>query len=209
MQATSAALNILRSFPEEIQDFFWRLDKKCTKRRVELKLTSGQSINFGGGRCSGLYDSFNRQLVVALGRGWEHCFPIAIHEWNHCQQHFDPKSVWHTQIAENHAKFFQWLAGKNFSNPRVLAQSAMILERDCERRTIIEIRKKYSHIIDPTWYATRANTYLGAHAWMLKHRSWLKKSPYNRRLMAYCPPKLFKSFDEISEDLEMAMEKFL
>lgn len=209
MKASSLALKMLRSFPEEIQEYFRKLDKKCQKRRITLKLTSGLAINSSGGRCSGHYDSFNKEIVVALGKGWEHSFMIAIHEWQHCQQHFDPRSVWHTKISDNHTKFFQWLAGKNFKEPRILAQSALVLERDCERRTIAEIRKKYSHLIDPESYSVRANTYLASYLWCYNHRSWLKKTPYNRKLMAHCPPKLFRSFADIPENLELAMERFL
>lgn len=209
MNAPSSALKLLREFPEEIQDYFQKLEKKCQKRRITLRLGAGYTVNMGGGRCSGYYDSFNKVLAVALGRGWEHSFAVALHEWSHCQQHFDSKSIWHTKISDNHTKFFQWLAGKNFKEPRILARSALVLERDCERRTVAEIRRRYSHLINPEKYLLRANCYLASHYWMVKHRSWLKKTPYSRKLMAHCPPKLFKSFEDISETLKLAMERYL
>lgn len=209
MTASSLALKLLREFPEEIQEYFKKLDKKCQKRRIILRLSSGLCVNANGGRCSGYFDYQKKELAVALGSGWEHSFKIALHEEQHYKQQFDPKSICHTKINDNHAKFFQWLAGKNFKNPRILAMSAMAIERDCERRTVAEIRKKYSHLINPESYSVQANAYLASYYWQMKHRSWLKKTPYNRKLMAHCPPKLFRSFADIPENLELAMERFL
>lgn len=209
MEITSAAAKILRSFPEEVQDFFLKLEKRCKKRGITLRLSSGKAVNNFGGRCSGYFDDVNKQLAVALGKGWEHSFSVAIHESQHMAQKFDPRSIWHTSINKKHSNFFYWLAGKDFSNPKELARAAMILERDCERRTIAEIRKKYSHLIDPECYTIQANCYLASYKWCLGHRKWLRKSPYDRRLMAHCPPKLFKDFSDISENLEMAMERYL
>ncbi len=199
---------MLREFPLEIQEYFRKLDQKCQKRLITLKLTSGRNIN-SNGRCSGQYDSFHKELVVALGKGWEHSFLTALHEWSHCDQHFDYKSIWHTKISDNHTKFFLWLKGENFEEPRILAQSALAIESDCERRTVLEIRKKYSHIIDPSRYIVRSNCYLAAHLLMMNRRSWLKKSPYDYKIMAHCPPKLIKSFADIPKNLELAMERFL
>lgn len=209
MEVSSAAKKILRTFPQEVQNYFEKLDKKCQKHRITLKLSSGRLINSVGGRCSGHFDSFGRELAVALGQGWRHAFQVAIHEECHLSQYLDPKSVWHTKISDNHTKFFQWLAGKNFKEPRILAQSAMILERDCERRAVAEIRKKYSHIIDVEKYKTRANAYLAGYYWCFINRQWLRKSPYDRKLIAHCPPKLFRSFKDIPENLKLAMDRFL
>lgn len=209
MEASSKTKAILKSFPQEVQDYFWKLDKRLAKKKIKLVLGYGLSINGFGQRYSGYYDSHNKVLKVALGKGWKHAFGVAIHESFHVVQEMDKSSVWHTKIGKNHGKFFEWLAGKNFRNPRLLAQSTMALERDCERRTAAEIRKKYSHLLNVDEYLTRSNCYLASHAWMLAHRSWLKKTPYNRKLMAHCPPKLFRDFSEISETLELAMERYL
>lgn len=209
MNASSLALKLLREFPEEIQEYFKKLDKKCQKRRIILRLSSGQTVNMGNGRCSGYFDYQTKELAVSLGSGWENAFTTAIHEANHMAQAFDKRSIWHTKIADNHRKFFEWLNGKNFRDPRILASGAMAIERDCERRTVAEIRKKYSHLLNADKYLILANCQLGAHKWMLNHRSWLKKTPYNKKLMAHCPSRLFRSFADIPENLELAMERFL
>jgi hypothetical protein len=209
VKASSLALKQLREFPSEVQEYFYKLDKRCQKRRITLRLSSGMTVNNECGRCSGYYDSFNKELAVALGRGWEHAFSIAIHEAAHASQEADSRSVWHTKISDNHTKFFQWLAGKNFKEPRILAQSAMVLERDAERRALAEIRKKYSHLIDPEKYALAANAHLAGYLWCAENRSWFKKSPYDRRLMAHCPPKLFRSFADIPGNLIAAMDRYL
>jgi hypothetical protein len=209
MNASSLALKMLREFPSEVQEYFYKLDKRCQKRRITLRLSSGLAVNNECGRCSGYFDSFNRELAVALGKGWEHAFQVAIHEAAHASQEADSRSVWHTKISDNHTKFFQWLAGKNFKEPRILAQSAMVLERDAERRALAEIRKKYSHLIDPEKYTLRANCYLAGHAWLVKNRRWFRRSPYDRRLMAHCPSKLFRSFDDIPDNLIAAMDRYL
>lgn len=200
---------MLRSFPQEVQDYFWKLDKRLAKKKIKLILGSGLSVNLNGGRYSGYFDSANKTLAVALGKGWKHAFAIALHEQSHTAQWADKSSIWHTKIGKNHGKFFEWLAGKNLRNPRMLASSAMALERDCERRTVAEIRKKYSHLLNSSEYSVKANCYLSGYFWVFKHRSWFKKTPYNRKLMAHCPPKLFRDFSEISETLELAMERHL
>lgn len=209
MVASSKTKKMLRSFPQEVQEYFLKLDKKLAAKKIKLILGSGLSINGFGQRYSGYYDSHNKVLKVALGRGWKHAFGVALHENNHVAQEMDKSSVWHTKIGKNHGKFFEWLGGKNFRNPRLLAQSTMALERDCERRTAAEIRKKYSHLLNVNEYITKANCYLSGHFWCLKHRSWFRKTPYTRKLMAHCPPKLFRDFSEISETLELAMERYL
>jgi len=209
VKASSLALKQLREFPSEVQEYFYKLDKRLKKQNITLRLSAGMAVNNECGRCSGYYDSFGGELAVALGRGWEHAFSIAIHEASHHAQRMDNRSVWHTKISDNHAKFFQWLAGKNFREPRILAQAAMCLERDCERRALAEIRKKYSHLIDPEKYALRANCYLAGHYWISQNRRWFRKSPYNRKLMAHCPPKLFRSFADIPDNLIAAMNRYL
>lgn len=209
MEASSKTKKILRSFPQEVQDYFWKLDKRLAKKKFKLIVSSGLSVNLNGGRCSGYYDERNKVLKVALGKGWEHSFGVCIHEASHHIQATNKSSIWHTKIGKNHTKFFEWLGGKNFRNPRLLATCAMALEKDCERRAAAEIRKKYSHLLNPESYCIKANAYLASYFWQFSHRSWLKKTPYNRKLMAHCPPKLFRDFSEISETLELAMERYL
>lgn len=209
MKASSLALKQLLKFPSEVQDYFHKLDKRLQKQKITLRLSSGMAVNNECGRCSGYYDSFGGELAVALGKGWEHAFAIALHEASHHAQRMDTRSVWHTKISDNHTKFFQWLAGKNFKEPRILAMSAMILERDCERRTLAEIRKKYSHLIDPEKYAVKSNAHLAGYFWVFSNRRWFRKSPYDRKLMAHCPSKLFRSFADIPENLIAAMDRFL
>jgi len=209
MKITSKAKKLLKTFPDEIQKYFFLSDKKLLKLGYKIILTHGASVNLGGGRCSGYYDEQNKVLKVALGKGWEHSFCVFLHEMQHHAQRMDPKSIWHTKISDNHTKFFQWLAGKNFRNPRVLAMSALVLERDCERRALAEIRKKYSHLIDPEVYAIKANAHLAGYFWVYQNRRWFKKSPYDRRLMAHCPAKLFRTFDDISDNLIAAMDRYL
>jgi hypothetical protein len=208
MKASSLAKKMLREFPEEVQNYFFYLDKKCQKNNITLRLSSGFCVN-NVGRCSGYFDSLGGELAVALKRGWEHSFAVAIHESAHLDQKNDFKSIWHSEIAEEHSLFFQWLGGKNFKNPEKFALSAMLLERDCERRALKLIRQKYSHLIDPEKYILRSNCYLAGHAWILKNRRWFRKSPYVSKLMAHCPSKLIKSFDDIPENLTLAMDRFL
>lgn len=210
MEASSAAKKILRSFPREVQEYFEKLDKRCQKHGIILKLSSGLSLNFGNGRASGLMDAFNKKLSVALGKGWEHAFRVALHESSHLDQALDSRSVWHNPtIDENYNKFFQWLSGANHKNPEKLVSAVIAIERDCERRTLLKIRKKYSHLIDPEQYARLANAYLASHRWILKNRRWLRDTPYNRKITAHCASKLWRSFDNLPEALEMAMDRYL
>lgn len=209
MKASSLAKKLLRGFPKEIQEYFHKLDKRCQRRRITLRLSSGLAVNNECGRCSGYFDSFNKELAVALGKGWEHAFSIAIHEAAHAAQEADKRSVWHTKISDNHTKFFQWLAGKNFRNPRVLAMSALVLERDCERRALAEIRKKYSHLIDPEVYKAKAISYVYSYLWMLKTRKWLKKSPYQTKLVNICIKYRMTNSFSLPPELERAFNLYL
>jgi len=209
MKASSLAKKMLREFPEEVQNYFWELDKKCQKYHVTLRLSSGHCVNNAGGRCSGYFDGFGNELVVALKRGWEHSFAVALHESSHLDQKNDSSSVWHSEISEDHALFFEWLAGKNHKNPEKLALGAMLLERDAESRALKLIRRKFSHLICPTRYLLRSNCYLAGYAHVLKNRRWFRKTPYTPKLMAHCPHKLIKSFADIPDNLMAAMDRFL
>lgn len=205
MRITSAARKILKSFPQDVQDFFAAKDKELSLNGFALVLSHGRSVNNGGGRCSGFFDSALKEIRVALGN--EHPLQIFLHEVNHASHFLEEDSVWHTESLKAD-RFWAWIKGAYERHPERLVLSVMKIEHDCERRTLLEIKKNWSHLIDPKAYAAMSNAYVASHVHILETRSWLKKSPYVSKITAHAPTELVEIGDW-PENLMAALKKFL
>lgn len=208
MKASSLAKKILKTFPEDVQEYFFKIDEKLKKRGVTLFFGSGKSL-YKGGKCSGYFCPTSKTLAVAIGRGLEDFLSDFFHEYSHYLQYANKNSIWHNyRIYNGHSRFFGYLDGKKIYKPQKAALAAIRLEADCERRAI-KLAKKWQKYINLEAYQAKANAYILSYHHMLKTGKWLKKSPYDRKIIAHSPTKLMRDYRKVPWRLEAAFDRWL
>lgn len=209
MKACSRAKKIFKSFPLDVQKYFLKIDNRCKKANITLKLTSGKSVN-SGGRCGGYFDAGTREIVVAIGRGLESVLCCAEHEFQHCfGQFLKPKSIWHKKgIITGHSRFSNYLSGSRIYKTKECAAATLLLELDCERKTLRAL-KKWSKYVDFKKATRCANAYVFSHYKMLETGKWLKKPLYIKHILAHCPDILIKKNSKLPLKLKIAFDRYL
>ena len=208
MKASSAARKILSKFPQDVVDYFLKLDKRCEKNRITLLLGSGKALN-ARGRCGGYFSEQERVLAVAIGGKIGDIISCVLHEECHMSQFLNKKSIWYKKgILTGHCRFFRYLDGDKIYKIKEAAFAAMELEADCERRAI-KLAKKWPKYINMDRYIAKANSYILSYHWMLENRRWMKKSPYNRRIIIHSPIKLLRCYEKVPSKLSLAFNKYL
>lgn len=208
MQASSSAKKILKSYPQDVQQYFAEIDEKLRKQGYTFKLSGGQSLN-NGGRCGGYFDDKTKILAIALGRGLERSLSLLCHELGHFQQKMQKSSIWHNyRIYNGHSRFFYYLGGKKIYKPTQASLAAIKLEADCERRSF-KLVKKWQKYVNLDRYCAEANSYVLSYHWMLENKRWMKGSPYDRKIIAHSPTQLMRSYKKIPMRLKMAFDRYL
>ena len=115
---------------------------------------------------------------------------VLVHESCHLDQFIGKSKLWNSSNDPVHV-VEAWIKGKKVSlNKRDEAfNNALLLELDCEKRSIKKI-KKYKLNIDTEQYAQKANSYLFAYLVALHEKRWYT-SPYeNPKIWKEMPTKL-------------------
>lgn len=211
MKMDSRARKIFQKFPRDVKEYFEKLDQKCQKHGITLKIGGGTALNVGKGRCGGYFDEVNKVLAVAIGvKNISKILCLAEHESNHCfRQYFNPRSIWYKKgIISGHTRFSYYLEGYRIYKPEDCMMSTLKLELDCERKTIRSLKKwkKYVNIKDAI---KRANSYLLCHWHMLETKKWPTNTPYDRKILKHCPDSLIKNPRIVPEGLKRAFKKYL
>jgi hypothetical protein len=208
MKASSRAKKILKSFPRDVQEYFAEIDETLQKQGYTLFLGGGKYLN-NNGRCGGYFDDINKVLAVSMNRSLESVLSTLIHEYSHYQQKNDKNSIWHNyRIYNGHSRFFYYLDGKRIYKHKDALMGAIRLEADCERRAI-KLAKKWQKYINLESYQSKANAYILSYHHMLKTGKWLKKSPYDRKIIAHSPNRLLRSYAKVPCELEKAFDRYL
>lgn len=210
MKLDSRARKILKKFPRDVQEYFYKLDKKCQKHGITLVLRGGKALNLNG-RCGGYFDSANKVLAVAIGvKNIGKILALAEHEATHCfSQFLNPRSIWHKKgIMTKHARFSYYLSGQKIYKPKDCMLATANLELDCERKTLRALKKwqKYVNLESTT---KRANSYILSHWHMLETKKWPTNTPYDRKILKHCPSSLIKNVQDVPENLMKAFGKYL
>lgn len=211
MKIDSRARKIFQKFPRDVKEYFYNLDKKCQKFGILLKLGGGKALNMGKSRCGGYFDESGKVLAVAIGiKNIGKILALAEHEAQHCfGQYFNPRSIWYKKgIMSGHARFSYYLAGQKVYKPRDCALSTILLEMDCERKTLRALRK-WQKYVDLKLATKRANSYLLSHWHMLETKKWPTNTPYDQKILKHCPDSLIKNPRNVPEKLKEAFKKYL
>lgn len=163
--------------------------QKCVAHGITLSLQHVQNVDVENLPCSGYFDE--KSLVVATKKkrvqDW---VDVLVHESCHLDQFIGKSKLWDSNDDPLHV-IEAWIKGKriNFTKRDKAFKNALLLELDCEKRSIKKFNK-YKLNIDVEEYAQKANSYLFAYMVALHEKRWYT-SPYeNPKIWKKMPKKL-------------------
>lgn len=190
--------------PNDFKKFVAHVKRKCKANKIELVLSPSRNVvitDTFSTDCSGYFDDVDKTLVVACGKPFQDWIEILVHEYSHMEQWLtdDRWEYW----GECCQKLWEWIDGELMMNTSQLTKviDGMIeLERDCELRSLANIRK-FGLKINKSSYGRKANLYLYSYRIM----PILKKFPSgiyeNKHLVNMCPSKISKKYSEVPKEI--------
>ena len=175
--------------PQELA-FLDHVKKESHGIKLDLRKRSGYLRIGSNIKCSGYFDSENKELVVATKRtDW---LDILVHEYAHLTQFVDQCEAW-VEGASTTDEIDRWLGGEEIEDIERHIVACRNLELDNEKRSV-EIIKKFDLPIDVERYTKKANGYVYFYTWMLRTRRWSKpgNSPYSNETVISTMPNEFQ-----------------
>ena len=167
------------------------------ENNIKLVLSPEKGVQFseGGIMCNGYFDDITSTLACALGKDVSQWLVILLHESCHMDQWVEKVPEWTENVGMDNIE--KWLNGDdsvNMNNIDNEIRTSIIVEVDCEKRTVEKI-KKYGldSIINIDEYIQKSNAYVLFYLWMRKNRKWytIGKEPYNIPDVVNVMPKTF------------------
>lgn len=167
------------------------------ENNIKLVLSPEKGVKFseGGILCNGYFDDITSTLACALGKDVSQWLVILLHESCHMDQWVEKVPEWTENVGMDNIE--KWLNGDdsvNMNNIDNEIRTSIIVEVDCEKRTVEKI-KKYGldSIINIDEYIQKSNAYVLFYLWMRKNRKWytIGKEPYNIPDVVNVMPKTF------------------
>lgn len=209
MKLDSRSRKIFGRFPDDVKNYFIKLDKRCQKHGISLILGGGEEVNFGYGRCGGYFDDHGKVLKIAIKGSIESVMAVALHEASHLDQKISNFSFWHNPVVvSGFNRFFKHLSGQKVYKLDHAVQCAIALEKECEQRAVQKIKKRWQKYINLDKYKANASAYLYCYLYMAKKGKWTK-TPCTAKIRAHCPNKILRNYSTIPEKLEMAFNRYL
>lgn len=166
---------------------------KCLKNGFSFNLAAKKTVEAGKGiACSGYFDE--KELIVAsLKKDW---IDVLVHESCHLDQFVENSKYWR-EGEDGIILMDQWLLKKkeyNKSRIEKAIKSTILLELDCEKRTVRKM-KKYGVKCDDSIYIQKANAYLLSYWASYRDRKWYP-FPYEKKSIYGKMPKFFMKNEE-------------
>jgi len=176
-----------------------RVGIKCILKNVKsVKLSEGSNA-----RCSGYFDSENKELVVSMKR--PDSLAILVHEYCHLTQWEEQIPLW-KKADVSLTKIDEWLCGKEIRNIKKHLAIARDLELDNEKRSAKMIRK-WKLSINIKDYIQKANSYIHFYNYIYYTRKWSKprNTPYtNKQIQAIMSDRFNMRYDVLPEKIHNA-----
>jgi len=176
-----------------------RVGIKCILKNVKsVKLSEGSNA-----RCSGYFDSENKELVVSMKR--PDSLAILVHEYCHLTQWEEQIPLW-KKADISLTKIDEWLCGKEIRNIKKHLAIARDLELDNEKRSAKMIRK-WKLSINIKDYIQKANSYIHFYNYIYYTRKWSKprNTPYtNKQIQAIMSDRFNMRYDVLPEKIHNA-----
>lgn len=171
--------------------FIEYVQAKCKEHNIKVELRDVNKLKISGNIYSGGYFMDNEydgraKLIVAKKRkDW---LNLLLHEFCHAEQWIENIKLW-DKVRNN--KMDEWLNGDKIHYPHTHLDDMKLLELDCEKRAVQNIRK-FNLPINIQEYTQKANSYVLFYNYIKETRNWSKpgNSPYqNKELWSVCPKK--------------------
>jgi len=176
-----------------------RVGIKCVLKNVKsVRLSENSSA-----RCSGYFDSENKELVVSMKR--PDSLSILVHEYCHLTQWEEQIPLW-KKADVSLARIDEWLCGKEIRNIKKHLATARDLELDNEKRSAKTIRK-WKLSINVKEYIQKANSYIHFYNYIYYTRRWSKpkNTPYtNKQIQALMSDRFNMRYDMLPTKIHNA-----
>ena len=186
------------------------------ENNIKLVLSPEKGVQFseGGIMCNGYFDDITSTLACALGKDVSQWLVILLHESCHMDQWVEKVTEWTENAGMDNIE--KWLNGDDSVNMKNIdneIRTSIIVEVDCEKRTVEKI-KKYGldSIINIDEYIQKSNAYVLFYLWMRKNRKWytIGKEPYNIPDVVNVMPKTFDiDYTILDSKIEKAYDTYL
>jgi len=186
------------------------------ENNIKLVLSPEKGVQFseGGILCNGYFDDITSTLACALGKDVSQWLVILLHESCHMDQWVEKVPEWTENVGMDNIE--KWLNGDdtvNMNNIDNEIRTSIIVEVDCEKRTVEKI-KKYGldSIINIDEYIQKSNAYVLFYLWMRKNRKWytIGKEPYNITDVVNVMPKTFDiNYTILDSNIEKTYDTYL
>jgi hypothetical protein len=186
------------------------------ENNIKLILSPEKGVQFseGGILCNGYFDDITSTLACALGKDVSQWLVILLHESCHMDQWVEKVPEWTENVGMDNIE--KWLNGDdsvNMNNIDNEIRTSIIVEVDCEKRTVEKI-KKYGldSIINIDEYIQKSNAYVLFYLWMRKNRKWytIGKEPYNIPDVVNVMPKTFDiDYTILDSNIEKTYDTYL
>ncbi len=192
---------------EKDKEFIKHIKSHCKELGVKCDIRNVSYVKYSSNaRCSGWFDSINKELVVAIKS--TDGFGVLVHEYAHLTQWQDNIPLWNTTL-NSLVRLDQWLSGNEVRNIRKHLSNCRDLELDNEKRSV-KLIKEWGLSIDIPNYIRKANAYVMFYNWMYYTRRWstTKNSPYkNERLLGVMSPKFNMRYSKMSKKVFKAFKE--
>ena len=186
------------------------------ENNIKLVLSPEKGVKFseGGILCNGYFDDITSTLACALGKDVSQWLVILLHESCHMDQWVEKVTEWTENAGMDNIE--KWLNGDDSVNMKNIdneIRTSIIVEVDCEKRTVEKI-KKYGldSIINIDEYIKKSNAYVLFYLWMRKNRKWytIGKEPYNIPDVVSVMPKTFDiDYTILDSNIEKTYDAYL
>lgn len=198
---------------KQVNDFISDLAKKLTRSKAKFIISPSTFVQADGLRCNGYFDESPPVLAIAIGKPQKQWLPTLVHESCHFDQWKEGIPLWKEVAKYDSLKrnYHNWIDGTELSKTEVtkVVNVSRDLELDCERRTLIKI-KKLGLPIDVVAYTKSAAAYVLFYNYIKMSRKWYKigKEPYNNpEILKLMPDNLDGDFTKLSKKLVSLFEQ--
>lgn len=200
----------------KIKSFIDDLKIYTKENNIKLVLSPEKGVQFseGGIMCNGYFDDITSTLACALGKDVSQWLVILLHESCHMDQWIEKVPEWTENVGMDNIE--KWLGGDNNVNMNNIdneIRTSMIVEVDCERRTVEKIKKyDLQSLINIDEYIKKSNAYVLFYLWMRKNRKWytVGKEPYNIPEITNIMPNTFDiDYSKMTPKIEKKFDSYL
>lgn len=192
---------------------------------VEVIISNNSHVIYHGDNsetpCSGYFSGNDvigeRILAVGTGKSIKEWLPVFLHESSHMDQYLENCKEWRNCKLDDGRDstdlLFDWIGGVEIDNSLEIAMKSLMVELDCERRTVAKILKyNLEDYIEPLEYMQKANSYVYFYLYVAETRKFYTKGkePYNNPMIwSVAPPHFLGDYSKIPRPLYDAFKRYI